>query len=73
MNITNAENAKNRYILGISLLEQGSPELIRLLPVVCIHEATILGGQTVIYDHLFPLTKPVEVEMENTWVDKHMK
>ena len=56
---------KKLNILGVSLLEERRPELV---PAVTVHvdEAVVLGGESVIYAHLHPLTILPELEPKHT-------
>lgn len=53
-----------KYLLGISLLHQGTPELI-LGVGVAVDELVVKRGQAVIYYHIQPLTKTPELEVED--------
>lgn len=52
------------YLLGISFLHQGTPELIRGVGVA-VDELIVECGQTVIDHHIQPLTKTPELEVED--------
>lgn len=70
--LMNEENGKTGYpgpsllwyLLGISLLHQGTPELI-LGVGVAVDKLVVECGQAVIYHHIQPLTKTPELEMED--------
>ena len=52
--------------LGVCLLQQGSPELVGLLPVLGVDEPTLERGQSVVHQHLHPGVEVPEVEPEYT-------
>jgi len=54
----------SKYLLGISLLHQGTPELI-LGVGVAVDELVVERGQAVIYYHIQPLTETPELEVED--------
>lgn len=52
-----------RYLLGISFLHQGAPELIPGVGVA-VDELVVERGQAVIYHHVQPLPEAPELEVE---------
>lgn len=55
------------HLLGIGLLHQGTPELIFGVGVA-VNELVVDSGQPVIDDHVHPLPKAPEVEMEDAGI-----
>lgn len=55
------------YLLGISLLHQGTPELVPGVGVA-VDELVVERGQAVIYHHVQPLTETPELEVEDPHV-----
>lgn len=53
-----------RHLLGIGLLHQSTPELISGIGVA-VDELVVDGGQPVVDDHIYPLPKAPEVEVED--------
>ena len=60
---THSTHTTHTRSLGISLLEEGTPELIVILRVN-EDELAIVGGQTIIDDQVHPLPKMPEPEVE---------
>ena len=56
-----------RYLLGISFLHQGAPELVSGVGVA-VDELVVECGQAVIYHHVQPLTETPELEVEDPHV-----
>ena len=53
--------------LGVSFLDERSPELVWFLPVVTEHEVlATVSRQTVVNHNFLPLPEPPEVKAENT-------
>lgn len=56
-----------RYLLGISFLHQGAPELVPGVGVA-VDELVVECGQAVIYHHVQPLPEAPELEVEDPCV-----
>lgn len=52
------------YLLGISFLHQGAPELVSGVGVA-VDELVVECGQAVIYHHVQPLTETPELEVKD--------
>ena len=60
-----------RDVLGVSLLEQRTPELVAALRMG-VYQASVDGGQQVVDDHVDPFSEAPEAEVEYSDVDFRM-
>lgn len=63
---------KRVHVLGIGLLEERHPELVRLTLVVSKHELSVKGGKSVIDDNLLPVVEAPKVEPEDSCTYNHI-
>lgn len=59
--------ARCQHLLGVGLLHQGTPELVAGAGVA-VDELVVDCGQPVVNDHIHPLPKAPEVEVEDACI-----